>query len=172
MVTGGSGANGLKLLNRWFAVTWWDGHVGGQNNSKLWLVFCIIIESNSQKTFSLLFCTPTWPRWHQVKTIYWDLLRYIIELAPNHQSRSQFNSFKGYRQNCKLGNNQPCSLCSLTSLVRKAPVCWAGGRRFKLSSRPTTSVFKLLVWSCWLWFNTLFQFKWLHHWVVTFKPGA
>ena len=55
---------------RWFAVTWWDGHVGGQNNSKLWLVFCIIIESNSQKTFSLLFCTPTWPRWRQVKTIY------------------------------------------------------------------------------------------------------
>ena len=60
----------FKEAYRWFAVTWWDGHVGGQNNSKLWLVFCIIIESNSQKTFSLLFCTPTWPRWRQVKTIY------------------------------------------------------------------------------------------------------
>ena len=45
-------------------------HVGGQNNSKLWLVFYIKIESNSQKTFSLLVCTPTWPRWRQVKTIY------------------------------------------------------------------------------------------------------
>ena len=26
-------------------------YVGIQNNSKLWLMFCIIIESNSQKTF-------------------------------------------------------------------------------------------------------------------------
>ena len=64
----------LRTRYRWFSVTWWDGHVGAQNNSKLWLVFCIIIESNSQKTFSLLFCAPTWPRWRQVKTTYRRIL--------------------------------------------------------------------------------------------------
>ena len=31
--------------------TWWDGHVGVQNNRKWPHKFCIIIESNSQKTF-------------------------------------------------------------------------------------------------------------------------
>ena len=30
---------------------WWDGHVGVQNNGKMSLKFCIIIESNSQETF-------------------------------------------------------------------------------------------------------------------------
>ena len=35
-----------------------DGHVCVQNNSKLWLMFCIIIESNSQKTvFSIVLYT-------------------------------------------------------------------------------------------------------------------
>ena len=41
----------LKLSNSWFSVTWWDGHVGAQNNGKMSLKFCIITESNSQKTF-------------------------------------------------------------------------------------------------------------------------
>ena len=31
-----------------------DGHVGAQSNSKLWLFFCIIKESNSEKTFFLV----------------------------------------------------------------------------------------------------------------------
>ena len=84
---------------RWFAVTWWDGHVGGQNNSKLWLVFCIIIESNSQKTFSLLFCPPTWPRWRQVKTIYCsfdvlDLVAIIVVKAP--YSLSMFQALRNW----------------------------------------------------------------------------
>ena len=34
----------------WVALTWWGGHVGVQNNGKMSLKFCIIIESNSQKT--------------------------------------------------------------------------------------------------------------------------
>ena len=40
--------------NSWFSLTWWDGHVGVQNNGKMSLTFCIIIESNSQKTFSAI----------------------------------------------------------------------------------------------------------------------
>lgn len=39
-----------------------------QNNSKISLKFCILIQSNSLTTFSLLFCTPTWPPWRQVQT--------------------------------------------------------------------------------------------------------
>ena len=35
----------------WFSLTWWDGHVGAQNNGKMSLKFCIIIKSNSQKYF-------------------------------------------------------------------------------------------------------------------------
>ena len=34
---------------------------GVLNKSKMSLAFCIIIVPNSQKTFSLLFSTPTWP---------------------------------------------------------------------------------------------------------------
>ena len=34
-------------------------------------------------------------------------------------------------------------------------------------TRPTTRVFKKLVRSCWLWFETLCQFRWLHQWAVT-----
>ena len=37
--------------NFWFSLMWWDGHVGVQNNGKMSLKFCIIVESNSQKTF-------------------------------------------------------------------------------------------------------------------------
>ena len=33
--------------NFWFSLMWWDGHVGVQNNCKMSLKFCIIIESNS-----------------------------------------------------------------------------------------------------------------------------
>ena len=32
-----------------------------QNNRNMSIKFCIIIESNSQKTFSILFFSPTWP---------------------------------------------------------------------------------------------------------------
>ena len=39
------------LTYSWFSVTWWDGHVGVQDNGKMSLKFCIIIESKSQKTF-------------------------------------------------------------------------------------------------------------------------
>ena len=35
----------------WFSLTWWDGHVGVQNDGKMSLKFIIIIESNSQNTF-------------------------------------------------------------------------------------------------------------------------
>ena len=43
---------------RWFSITWWDGHFGAQNNSKSCPMFCIIIDSNSQKTFlSIVLCT-------------------------------------------------------------------------------------------------------------------
>ena len=38
-------------LNSWVALMWWGGHVGVQNNGKMTLKFCIIIESNCQKTF-------------------------------------------------------------------------------------------------------------------------
>ena len=38
-------------VNRRFSITWKFGHVGAQNNSNLRLMFCIIIESNSQKMF-------------------------------------------------------------------------------------------------------------------------
>ena len=35
-----------------------DAHVGAQNNSKIRIMFCVIIESNSQKTFfSFVLCT-------------------------------------------------------------------------------------------------------------------
>ena len=34
----------------WFSFRWCDGHVGVQNNGKMSLMFCVIIESNSQKT--------------------------------------------------------------------------------------------------------------------------
>ena len=45
----------VPLSYRWFSITWQDGHVGAHN---LWLMFCIIIESNSQKTFfSFILCT-------------------------------------------------------------------------------------------------------------------
>ena len=37
--------------NFWFSLTWWDGHVGVQNNVKISLKFCIIV--NSRKTFFL-----------------------------------------------------------------------------------------------------------------------
>ena len=37
--------------NSWFSLTRCDGHVGVQNNGKMSLKFCIIIESNFQKTF-------------------------------------------------------------------------------------------------------------------------
>ena len=52
----------------WFSLMWWDGHVLVQNNSKMLLKFCRIIESNSQKTFLLLSCRPTWPLGGHVKT--------------------------------------------------------------------------------------------------------
>ena len=58
------------LLYTWFSINGFDGHVGAQNNSKLWLMFCIIIQSNSQILLSLLFWAPTWLLWRQVKTIY------------------------------------------------------------------------------------------------------
>ena len=51
----------------WLALTWLDGHVGIQTKSKMSLAFCIIIEPNSQKTFSPSFRTPTWPLWRQVQ---------------------------------------------------------------------------------------------------------
>ena len=41
----------LPKRYRWFWISWRDGHVCVQNNSKLWLMFCIIIESISRKTF-------------------------------------------------------------------------------------------------------------------------
>ena len=41
----------FSSVYRWFSITWRDGHVGAQNNSKLWLMFFIIRDSNSQKTF-------------------------------------------------------------------------------------------------------------------------
>ena len=52
------------------SLTWWDGHVGVQNNGKMSLQFCIMIESNSPPPpkFSLLFCTPIWPPWRHLKT--------------------------------------------------------------------------------------------------------
>ena len=40
-----------NLVYSWFSLTWCDGHVGLQNNGKMSLKFCIIIESNSQRTF-------------------------------------------------------------------------------------------------------------------------
>ena len=47
--------NGLSqascFTNSWFSLTWWDGHVGVQNNGKMSLKFSIMIESNSQKNF-------------------------------------------------------------------------------------------------------------------------
>ena len=84
-----------KLDYTWFAVTWWDGHVGGPNNSKLWLVFCIIIESNSRKTFSLLFCHTNMAamtssenhlllilRQNDTNVHVWDSLPYPTEFLP------------------------------------------------------------------------------------------
>ena len=38
----------------WSSLTRWDGHVGIQNNSKMSLKFCIIIESNSQIPFFII----------------------------------------------------------------------------------------------------------------------
>ena len=43
------------LDNSWVALTWWGEHVGVENNNKLSLKFCILIESNSQDSFSLLY---------------------------------------------------------------------------------------------------------------------
>ena len=53
-----------------FSHTWWDGRVGIQNNSKISNTFCIIIESSSQKTLSLLFSRPTWSPLRQAKTLH------------------------------------------------------------------------------------------------------
>ena len=39
-----------------------------KNNGKMSLKFCIIMKSNSQNIFPLLFCTTTWPPWRQGKT--------------------------------------------------------------------------------------------------------
>ena len=45
-------------LYSWFSLTWWDGHVGVQNNGKMLLKFCKIIESNSQKNvFTIVLYT-------------------------------------------------------------------------------------------------------------------
>ena len=58
-----------KTVHSWFSLTWWDGHIGAQNNGQTSLKFgIIIIESKvPKKLFSLLFCTPTWPPWrHRV----------------------------------------------------------------------------------------------------------
>lgn len=55
-------------INRWFSITGQDGHVGAQDNSKLWLTFCIIIVSNPQNTFSpFVLCTKMARRWRQAK---------------------------------------------------------------------------------------------------------
>ena len=35
----------------WFSLTWWDGHVGEQNNGKTSPKICVVIESNSQQIF-------------------------------------------------------------------------------------------------------------------------
>ena len=43
--------NFKAVYNSWFSLTRWDGHVGVEKNGKMSLKFCIIIESNSQKTF-------------------------------------------------------------------------------------------------------------------------
>ena len=57
-----------RNANSWFSPTWWDSHVHIQNKGEMSLEFCIIIESNSQRLFSLLLCTPTWPPWRHMKT--------------------------------------------------------------------------------------------------------
>ena len=42
----------------WYWLTWWDGHVGVQNNGKMSFKLHIIIESNSQKTvFAIVLYT-------------------------------------------------------------------------------------------------------------------
>ena len=42
----------LNYFNSWFSIRWWDGHVGVQNNNcKMSLKFCIMIESKSQDFF-------------------------------------------------------------------------------------------------------------------------
>ena len=48
----------INTENSWFSLTWWDGHVGVQNNGKMSLKFCIIIESNCQKNvFAIVLYT-------------------------------------------------------------------------------------------------------------------
>lgn len=49
------------LIYSWFSITQLNCHVGEPNKSKMLLTLCIIIEPNSQKTFSLLCSTLTWP---------------------------------------------------------------------------------------------------------------
>ena len=41
----------------WFSLTWWDGHVGEQNNGKMSLKFCWQQNQIPKRLFSLLFCT-------------------------------------------------------------------------------------------------------------------
>jgi len=53
-----------------FSLMWYDDHADIQNNSKISNKFCIIIESNSQKIFSILFFIPTWLLLCHVKTIH------------------------------------------------------------------------------------------------------
>ena len=54
----------------WFSFTGRNGHIGVQNNGKMSLKFCVIIEFNSQKTFFaiVLYTNATWPPWRCVKT--------------------------------------------------------------------------------------------------------
>ena len=42
-----------SLANSWFSLKWWDSHIGVQNNGKMLLKFCIIIESKSFFTIVL-----------------------------------------------------------------------------------------------------------------------
>ena len=42
------------MHNSWFSLMRRDGHVGVQNNGTMLLKFCIIIESNSQKSVSAI----------------------------------------------------------------------------------------------------------------------
>ena len=46
-------------------------YVGAQKNSNLWLMFCVIIESNSPKPFfSIVLCTNMAAAGRKVKIIY------------------------------------------------------------------------------------------------------
>ena len=134
-----------------FSITWWDGHVGVQNNGKMSLKFCIMIKSNSWKYF-FRYCSVhqhgcpdvTWkPRIGQVRsqkpTYKWlriichKMKCLVITLYWKHAN--PYNIFRSaeewrrrepcmYTLNCQLDREDVTLIVQFISTVRNQKLDW------------------------------------------------